>query len=475
VKREFIRKIIVLGMTTLIVTSLNYTPASAKWTNDSNNNWNWTENGVKATGWKEIDSKWYYFNKDGMMLTGWINYSQNWYSLASDGSMNTGWKNISGKWYYFDSDGKMSVGWINDNGTWYFTDLSGEMVTGTLNIDGVVYNFSDDGQLLNNENSDGKNQSTAPVTESGINNAGNSRVAYVATNSDFLNVRSEAAISSYIIGKLPKGTKINIIDDEKNGFYPLMLNGKEGWVSSDWVSFKTVDSTTTSNTNNTSSNTNNISSNSNSTSSADNSSSVSNISTPPVSNDSNTNTSINSNVGTNTNVSTNTNANTNTSINTSTKDVSLGAIRNTEPSLDNKYYYSDDNIFYKIKLSPPFYSGGKQIKGNCTWYAWGRAWEITGIKPTDAGFIGNAYEWWDANKNSGKYQYGSQPRVGAIAVWNSSLPNAGGDGHVAIVEKIDNGKVYISESTWNGVTFRYKEIYETEYLDGYIYLDKPNH
>ncbi|NSA05208.1 surface antigen [Clostridium beijerinckii] len=55
------------------------------------------------------------------------------------------------------------------------------------------------------------------------------------------------------------------------------------------------------------------------------------------------------------------------------------------------------------------------------------------------------------------------------------MPNSGGDGHVAIVEKIDGGKIYISESTWNGVTFRYREIYDTNYLYGYIYLDKANH
>ena len=150
-------------------------------------------------------------------------------------------------------------------------------------------------------------------------------------------------------------------------------------------------------------------------------------------------------------------------------------VRDTEPSLDDKHYYSDMNVFYKVRLSPPFSSGGRLIKGNCTWYAWGRAWEITGSQPNDAGFIGNAYEWWEANKKSGKYQYGSETRVGSIAVWKSGLPNSDGCGHVAIVEKIENGKIYISESMWHGVTFEYREIYQTNYLYGYIYLDKPNY
>ena len=150
--------------------------------------------------------------------------------------------------------------------------------------------------------------------------------------------------------------------------------------------------------------------------------------------------------------------------------------RTNEPDLNDKHYYSNDNIFYKVKLSPPFKkSDGTAIKGNCTWYTWGRAWEITGKKPIEAGFTGNACEWWQANKSSGKYQYGSEPRVGAIAVWNSSLPGSGGCGHVAVVEKVENGNIYISESMWHGDCFAYKEIYSTEYLCGYIYLDEPNY
>lgn len=150
--------------------------------------------------------------------------------------------------------------------------------------------------------------------------------------------------------------------------------------------------------------------------------------------------------------------------------------RMSQPDLDDKHYYSNENIFYSVKLSPPFKkSDGTPIKGNCTWYSWGRAWEITGEKPVEAGFTGNAYEWWQANKSSNKYKYGSEPKVGAIAVWSSSLPGSGGCGHVAVVEKIEDGEVKISESMWHGDCFAYKEIYSTEYLYGYIYLDEPNY
>jgi len=423
VKKEFLKKIIIVGMASLIITNMYYIPASAKWINNSKDNWNWIEGAVKATGWKEIDKNWYYFNEDGVMSTGWIKYNENWYNLSSSGILNTGWKEIDKKWYHFKDDGIMSIGWINDNGNWYFTNSSGEMETGTLGIDGKVYTFSDSGTMLNDKGIIQQIQ-TEPEAVGNIKsdkNDGKAKIAYVSTNSGSLNIRLEASISSAKIGTLAKGAEVKIIDDEKNGFYHISTNGTRGWVSSSWISFE-----------------------------------------KPITEDSSTNLNSDSNEDKD-------------PIKNEEIDLDKGEIRNTEPSLDNEHYYSDSNVFYKVRLSPPFSSGGKLIKGNCTWYAWGRAWEITGSEPNDAGFIGNGYEWWEANKKSGKYEYGSKPRVGSIAVWKSELPNSGGSGHVAIVEKIDNGKIYISESMWHGVTFKYREIYETSYLYGYIYLDKPNY
>ncbi|BCZ49220.1 hypothetical protein psyc5s11_52870 [Clostridium gelidum] len=438
-KKEFLKNIIIVGMTTLIITNMYCMPVSAKWIDNSKNNWNWIENGVKATGWKEIDKEWYYFNENGIMITGWFNDNGKWYNLSSSGVMDIGWKQINGKWYHFNKDGIMSIGWIDDNGTWYFTNSGGEMETGTLGIDGQVYTFSDSGAMIKGKEtiqgiqpgatdvSNVKTETKEKVDKNAGSDKGDSKVrtAYVTTNSDSLNVRLEAIVSSDIIGTVAKNAEIKIIDVEKNGFYPIMVNEKKGWVSSTWISFEKPKNS-------------NISTNSNSTS---------NTEIAPI---------ITNNID--------------------LEDDSLGkdAIRDTEPSLSDKHYYSDENLFYKIKLSPPFSSGGNLIKGNCTWYAWGRAWEITGSKPNDAGFIGNAYEWWEANKKSGKYKYGSEPRVGSIAVWKSNLPNSGGCGHVAVVEKIKDNKIYISESMWHGVVFKYREIYETNYLYGYIYLNKPN-
>ena len=40
--------------------------ASAEWKKESDK-WSWVENQQKITGWKEIDSKWYYFDENGVM------------------------------------------------------------------------------------------------------------------------------------------------------------------------------------------------------------------------------------------------------------------------------------------------------------------------------------------------------------------------------------------------------------------------
>ncbi|MFW2490874.1 CHAP domain-containing protein [Clostridium chromiireducens] len=436
-KKEVIKKLILMTIAALTTANMHYTSASAEWVKDSKNNWSWIENKSKVTGWKEIDKNWYYFNDNGRMCTGWIKYSSNWYNLSGSGEMLTGWKEIDEKWYHFNNDGKMSIGWINDNGTWYFTNSSGEMETGTITIDGKTYDFSQTGAMLS-----GKEivQQAQPGVGD-IKNTDNSRIAYVSTSDGLLNIRAKATTSSDIIGTLAKGTEVKILGDKENEFYPIVINGKEGWISSKWIIFERPQSTPPivvigpEDTNNT-----NVK--------------EENDNIPPIDS-----------------------GKKDDSMDDNVTDDSLkkGKIRDTAPSMGNKYYYSDDNLFYKVRLSPPFLNGGKEIKGNCTWYAWGRAWELTGIKPVDAGFIGNGYEWWEANKKSGKYQYGSQPRVGAIAVWKSSLPGSSGSGHVAVVEKISGGKIYISESTWHGAAFRYREIYETSYLYGYIYLDEPNY
>jgi len=87
-------------------------------------------------------------------------------------------------------------------------------------------------------------------------------------------------------------------------------------------------------------------------------------------------------------------------------------------------------------------SWGKE--GNCTWYAYGRLKEL-GFNPND---VMNGYphanEWGSVLRKGARIlNSGETPRVGDVAQW---LWN--GQNHVAIVEKVENGNVWLSESNW---------------------------
>lgn len=111
--------------------------------------------------------------------------------------------------------------------------------------------------------------------------------------------------------------------------------------------------------------------------------------------------------------------------------------RLSAPSSSNKYYYSNLNVFYKYGYGMP----------NCTAYAYGRAYEILGSEPKLS--WNNAEQWYGYNKSNGYYKYGQTPKVGAIACWSYD----GGGGHVAVVEKVENGQITFSNSAWSGQNF----------------------
>lgn len=97
----------------------------------------------------------------------------------------------------------------------------------------------------------------------------------------------------------------------------------------------------------------------------------------------------------------------------------------------SKYWYSDN----------PFEASGYGLP-NCTTYAYGRIYELTGSKPTYLS-LGNAGDWFGHNQTEGKCEYGSVPRLGAIACWSEP----GESGHVAVVEQINaDGSFVISQS-----------------------------
>ena len=148
--------------------------------------------------------------------------------------------------------------------------------------------------------------------------------------------------------------------------------------------------------------------------------------------------------------------------------------RFSEPSSDNPYYNSTYNVFSAAGYGLP----------NCTAYAWGRAYEITGKRPSLS--TSNAEDWFPYNQRTNAYEYGWTPRLGAIACW--SYP--GGGGHVAVVEQIDSdGTMYLSNSAWSARYGSCPSFYITEAnvydsnpggsswwnFQGYIYvIDSPD-
>ncbi|MBU5463876.1 S-layer homology domain-containing protein [Anaerotignum sp. MSJ-24] len=128
--------------------------------------------------------------------------------------------------------------------------------------------------------------------------------------------------------------------------------------------------------------------------------------------------------------------------------------RTTAPAANNSYYYSSAN---------PFYSAG--FTGNCTWYAWGRAYEILGTSPNLSRHDANT--WYSYNASYGYYNYGTEPKVGAIACYFKN-----GNNHVAVVEEITDGVAYVSEFNQGGDHSFHYRIYNAWNAppDGYIYL-----
>jgi len=106
--------------------------------------------------------------------------------------------------------------------------------------------------------------------------------------------------------------------------------------------------------------------------------------------------------------------------------------RLTAPSKSISYYNKTLNVFSQTGYGMP----------NCTAYVYGRIYEITGEEPLIK--RGNAGSWWSINKKNNYYEYGQEPKLGAIACWSN---------HVAVVEEIDGNTVTASQSHWRSTYF----------------------
>lgn len=133
--------------------------------------------------------------------------------------------------------------------------------------------------------------------------------------------------------------------------------------------------------------------------------------------------------------------------------------RLTAPTQVNGYYFNQ-NIFFKCGYGMP----------NCTCYAWGRWYELMGIKPKL--YTGNAETWFPKGKSYDGYERGQTPKLGAIACWAKGVPGKSSDGagHVAIVEEIyEDGSILTSNSAWKSTNFYTKKIAKGYNVKGYTF------
>jgi surface antigen len=85
--------------------------------------------------------------------------------------------------------------------------------------------------------------------------------------------------------------------------------------------------------------------------------------------------------------------------------------------------------------------------GQCTWYAWGRAYEVTGRKlPIKCG----AKSWITAAKSAG-LTVSDVPRAKSVVIFIGSS-RLGGYGHAAYVENADNGYITFSDANRRSTT-----------------------
>lgn len=104
------------------------------WVKDAKGQWSYVldEKGTKATSWKQIDGKWYFFNAEGVMQKWWVKDGNTWYYLNGSGEMQTGWLLDGGKWYFLEASGAMKASqWFQVKDKWYHVDGSGALSVNT--------------------------------------------------------------------------------------------------------------------------------------------------------------------------------------------------------------------------------------------------------------------------------------------------------------------------------------------------------
>ncbi len=118
--------------------------------------WVYSDNGVRATGWRKVNGLWYYFGEAqddsrGVMQIGWQQIGGKWYYLSESGgrtfgSMQVGWQKINGNWYYLEErGGERPLGSMYANETTpdgYFVGEDGAWISFSAPYANIVKSYS---------------------------------------------------------------------------------------------------------------------------------------------------------------------------------------------------------------------------------------------------------------------------------------------------------------------------------------------
>lgn len=149
-KHKYLKKIIASSVIISSLLTLIPIKASAAWTENGSGSWSYTEGYWLATGWRQIDGTWYFFDQLGQMKTGWI-YD-------------------NGSWYYMDLSGAMQIGVIQIEGKIHLFSQNGAMQIGSTVINGKLYNFDNNGACIDKD---------APMPIKGFDYYGSSTIPYI--------------------------------------------------------------------------------------------------------------------------------------------------------------------------------------------------------------------------------------------------------------------------------------------------------
>lgn len=111
--------------------------------------------GKKASGWRYINQRLYYFGEGGAITTGWVEINSVPHFIQQDGTGAEGWTIVDGETYYFREYGEVRAGWLTEGTNHYYLDKNGQAMTSWHQMEDKVYLFGTDGKLLWEKADDG--------------------------------------------------------------------------------------------------------------------------------------------------------------------------------------------------------------------------------------------------------------------------------------------------------------------------------